>query len=65
PNLYLADSSRIIKIDRGGKLLEQYMPAAGGPQFSGIRDMAISGDGTLAYVLTNNALLEVHMPLAK
>lgn len=64
-NLYLADSSRIIKIDRSGKLLEQYMPAASGPQFSGIRDMAISGDGTLAYVLTNNALLEVHMPVAK
>lgn len=64
-DIYLSDSSRIIKIDRNGKLLEQYMPAANGTQFSGIRDMAVSGDGTLAYVLTNDALLEVHLPVGK
>lgn len=64
-NLYLADSTRILKIDRSGKLLEQYMPAAGGPQFANIRDMAISGDGSLAYVLTNDELMEIHLPATK
>jgi hypothetical protein len=63
PYYYVADGNdRILRITPDGKLVQQFMAASGEPPLSGIRDLAVDDVLGIGYVLTNNELIEVHLP---
>jgi hypothetical protein len=63
PYFYVADDQgRIIRLARDGKLVQQFMSAAGSPSFANIRDFAVDDALSTAYILTDSGLLSVRLP---
>lgn len=64
PYVYIADSgNRILRVKRdSGQVVQQFLAAPGAPQLSGIKDLAVEDANGVAYVLTNNALIQVRLP---
>jgi hypothetical protein len=47
---------RILKLDAGGQLLQQYEPRAGLPSFEGVTDLVVDEGTGIAYVLADDTL---------
>ncbi|HET8629996.1 MAG TPA: hypothetical protein VFL91_21455 [Thermomicrobiales bacterium] len=55
---------RIVRLGRDGAVLGTYEAAAGAPSFAGAREIAVDEAANIAYVLTDQGLLAVHLPPA-
>ncbi|MDI3339135.1 MAG: hypothetical protein QJR03_01245 [Sphaerobacter sp.] len=63
PYMYVADGEgRILRLTRDGAVVQQFMAGAGAPSLANIRDIAVDDILGVAYVLTDQALLQVHLP---
>lgn len=62
--LYLVDprEGRIIRLSRDGNVLGIYKAAPGAPSFVSARELAVDEVANVAYLLTDDGLLAVHLP---
>ncbi|HEX5501474.1 MAG TPA: hypothetical protein VFW96_02555 [Thermomicrobiales bacterium] len=53
---------RIVRLGRDGAVLATYKAADGAPSFAGAREITVDEAANIAYVLTDQGLLAVHLP---
>lgn len=65
PYMYIADShNRILRLTRDGELVRQFMAPVDSPLLDNIQDMVVDDVLSVAYVLTDQALVQVRLPAA-
>lgn len=63
PYMYVADGeNRLLRLTRDGAVVQQFMAGSGVPELANIRDIAVDDVLGVAYVLTDQALLQVRLP---
>jgi hypothetical protein len=62
-HMYVADShDRILRVTTDGQVVQQFMSEQDAPQLQNIQQIAVDDALGSAYVLTDNALLQVRLP---
>jgi hypothetical protein len=61
--IYIADShDRILRVTKEGQVIQQFMAAEDAPQMNNIQQIAVEDAIGSAYVMTDQALLQVRLP---